>query len=651
MKERQALQETEERLSSIVNTIDDVVWSIAISSEMKIIYISPAVKKVFRRDVEEFKKNNLLWIECIHPDDRATVADYFSQLEHKGYSETERRIIWPDGSIRWIRDRGWNIYDANGNVLRVDGIISDITNRKKAEDALRESEVLFRAIVENSHNAICIINEAQKITWINERMVELSGFTREQILAAPSFKTFLAPESVEFVTSNFDAFIRGRPHLPNYQFHFIRADGKKRTVEKHMTGYTDKMGKHNLIISMLDITDLLHAEESLWESESRWRSYVEYAPYGVFITNADGHCLQVNSQACKITGYNESEMLEMSVIDLLLPEERNTWKDSFSHLVKTGEYHGEMRYLHKSGEKRWWTLAAVKIGESSYVSFANDTTTRKNAEVERMKLEAQLHHSQKMDSIGELAAGIAHEINNPVGFVLGNSETIVEYMSALKKLISLYERGASQEEIENARNDLDIEYILGDVNSLLQDNLNGLHRVKEIVANLKDFARIDPGLGFVEANLEESIMKTLTIAKNEIKYQIEVSTIFENKSSVFCNIGEMNQVLLNIIVNAAQAIKGQNRKEKGHITIKTSENDHDVICQICDDGPGIPKEIQSRIFEPFFTTKEVGKGTGLGLSIAYDIIVNKHKGQLQVQSEPDQGATFNITIPKNHLEN
>jgi PAS domain S-box-containing protein len=642
---KEMLEESEKRLSGIVNTIDDVVWSIDMSSVMKIIYLSPAVKKVYGREFEEFKNNSNLWIQCIHPEDRSTMADSYLQLKSNDNFDSERRIILPDGSIRWVRDRGWNIYDSTCNVIRIDGIVSDITNRKMAENALRESEVLFRAIVENSHNAICILNEYGKISWVNNRMVEISGYSRGQLLESESFYVFIAPDSLNIVKMNFQNYLSGLPYEPTYCFQYIRSDGKKRTVEKHMVGYTDKYGKRKLIISMLDITELKQAEENLKEGEARWRSYVEHAPYGVIISDKDGNFLQVNPQACKITGYSSEELIKIRFNDLLAFDLHKEDLKVIDTLVLKGEYHGELKFFHKSGEKRWWTVAGVYIADNKYVVFTNDITTRKIAEEEHLRLEAQLRHSQKMDSIGELAAGIAHEINNPIGFVLGNSETIIEYVKALKDFISLYGKDLSPDSIKLERKKLDIDYIVDDIDNLLDDNLSGLNRVKEIVSNLKDFARIDAAQ-FTETDIEDNIRKTLAIAKSELKYNIDVHTSFRSVSHVYCNPGEINQVFLNIIINAAQAIKEQKRTTKGNITISTSEDVSSIYCEISDDGPGIPDNIQTRIFEPFFTTKDVGKGTGLGLSIAYDIIVNKHNGTLNVKSESGNGASFRIQIPK-----
>jgi signal transduction histidine kinase len=184
------------------------------------------------------------------------------------------------------------------------------------------------------------------------------------------------------------------------------------------------------------------------------------------------------------------------------------------------------------------------------------------------------------------------------------------------------------------------------MDGLLADNLEGLNRVKVIVSNLKDFARLDTGHGSSEADLEENIRKTLTMANNGIKYCAEVNVRFGNIPKVNCNIFEINQVFLNIIVNSAHAIGEQKKKRMGRITILTREDETSVYCEISDNGPGIPSDILPRIFDPFFTTKPIGKGTGLGLSIAYDIIVNKHKGDIHAISVPGEGTTFVIKLPK-----
>jgi signal transduction histidine kinase len=291
-------------------------------------------------------------------------------------------------------------------------------------------------------------------------------------------------------------------------------------------------------------------------------------------------------------------------------------------------------------EKRAFELGSVNN------EMKHEIEIRKQAELNLKNTHAQLVHSEKLAGIGQLAAGVAHEINNPIGFVLGNSEILIEYFDAIKKLITFYEERISNKEKCDKREELDINYIMNDIDSLLNDNLNGLKRVISIVTNLKNFARADQQDEFVESNLEENLNTTLSVAKNEIKYYADVITNYNQISPVFCNIGEVNQVFLNIIVNASQAIREYHIAQNGLITISTREDSDSVYCSIADNGPGIPDTIKQRIFEPFFTTKPAGKGTGLGLSIAWDIIVNRHRGEITITSEVNKGTCFIIKLPK-----
>jgi PAS domain S-box-containing protein len=314
-----------------------------------------------------------------------------------------------------------------------------------------------------------------------------------------------------------------------------------------------------------------------------------------------------------------------------------------------------------------------KQGKVSIQSTIRDITEQKWAENELIKanqsleeankglkeLQGQIIQSEKMAAVGQLAAGVAHEMNNPIGFVASNFETLENYMAKFKKLITMYaeldgeikkssdvELVAKNEAIDKARKELKIDFILEDIGSLFDESKEGLNRVTKIIQSLRDFSRIDQVTDICEFNLNEGIQDTLVVAKNEIKYDCDIKTEFSEIPTILCNSGQINQVILNILVNAAQAIKSQNRGEKGNIAIKTYKVDENVICEIADDGPGIPPEIITKVFDPFFTTKPVGKGTGLGLSISRDIIV-KHKGELLVDSSVGKGTKFTIKLPIN----
>lgn len=281
---------------------------------------------------------------------------------------------------------------------------------------------------------------------------------------------------------------------------------------------------------------------------------------------------------------------------------------------------------------------------------AYDQLSEKNAALEKAygelkAAQAQLLQQDKMASIGQLAAGVAHEINNPMSFIISNLSSFNKYVAKLAAYLNVSEkllcehspllRGA----LEQEKTKYKVNAVLSDLPELVCESLDGAERVKKIVQELKNFSRIDRA-EFSYEDLNQAIESTLSIAWNEIKYKAEVTKDYGDLPKVYCNSGQMNQVFLNLLINAAQAIEG-----KGEIRITTLHEDDCVRAKIRDSGRGIPPEDLKRIFEPFFTTKEVGKGTGLGLAIAYDIIVNKHGGKIEVESAPGKGTTFTVTLP------
>lgn len=267
-------------------------------------------------------------------------------------------------------------------------------------------------------------------------------------------------------------------------------------------------------------------------------------------------------------------------------------------------------------------------------------------EVERRKeveekLKATQRHmllQEKMASIGQLAAGVAHEINNPIGFVSSNLNTLRSYIEKIEKFIMSQLENMPPEKLTQLREKLKIDYILKDIPELIQESMDGTERVAAIVKNLKSFSRLDEEK-YTAVNLNDCIEDTLKMIWNELKYKATVTKQFTDLPKTQCFPLQLSQVFMNILVNAAHSIEGQ-----GEITIKTWHQDGIINIAISDSGCGIENKYFNRLFEPFFTTKEVGKGTGLGLSISYDI-VSKHNGKIFVESELGKGTTFTVQLP------
>ncbi|MGM0379750.1 MAG: ATP-binding protein [Bacillota bacterium] len=268
-----------------------------------------------------------------------------------------------------------------------------------------------------------------------------------------------------------------------------------------------------------------------------------------------------------------------------------------------------------------------------------------NEEHEKLKqTQTELIKREQLAGIGQLAAGIAHELNNPLGYVGSNFSILKDYIEIFVKIFKMYDQGENLEKINEFKKDQDFIFIIEDINDLLKDTSTGINRAKEIVKSLRSFSRIDQIKEYSEYNLNKGIEETLTISKNEYKYIADIEKDLGDLPDILAYGGEINQVLLNIIVNAADAIESSS-KNRGLIKIKTMHKEDEVICKISDNGIGINKNVLTKIFNPFFTTKDVGKGTGLGLSISYDTIVNKHDGSLEVNSNKNEGTEFIIKLP------
>ncbi|MBV5338335.1 MAG: histidine kinase, partial [Deltaproteobacteria bacterium] len=256
-----------------------------------------------------------------------------------------------------------------------------------------------------------------------------------------------------------------------------------------------------------------------------------------------------------------------------------------------------------------------------------------------------LLQQDKLASIGQLAAGVAHEINNPMGFIMSNlrtlknyTETEQQYLNALEEAVKNCCPEEQRRQLEELRQRLDLSFIQEDIPPLITESLEGAERVKQIVHDLKDFARSDEN-SLKETDLNQCVQSTANIVRNEIRYVADLDLNLGEIPLIVCNPQQINQVIANLLVNAAHAIDGH-----GRITVSTSSEWDQVLLTVADTGCGIPDEIRKRIFDPFFTTKEVGKGTGLGLSISYDII-KKHGGEITLESEPGLGTTFMIRLP------
>ncbi|WP_277057149.1 hybrid sensor histidine kinase/response regulator [Trichlorobacter lovleyi] len=338
--------------------------------------------------------------------------------------------------------------------------------------------------------------------------------------------------------------------------------------------------------------------------------------------------------ACRYLVKPSPPQLLLAAVNEVLAEQQ-----SLTLLGAELELDEEMKLLRNYNEVLFNKL------EAKMQELQQTIAEQKKYEESMKAMQAQIIQQEKMASIGQLAAGVAHEINNPMGFITSNltslgkyAERLDTYIAALQK--SLYECPGHPglEELDQLRQKLKVDYIISDVNELINESLDGANRVRRIVQDLKSFSRVDQAEKS-RTNLNDCLETTINIAWNELKYIATLERRFGNIPEISCNPQQLNQVFLNLLVNAAQSMEQQ-----GGITVTTWSEPGQVCVSIADTGKGMPKEVQERIFEPFFTTKPAGKGTGLGLSISADII-RKHQGEISVESEPGRGTTFTVRLP------
>jgi PAS domain S-box-containing protein len=429
-------------------------------------------------------------------------------------------------------------------------------------------------------------------------------------------------------------------------------------LEKHQKQLESEVEKRTAELKQrnqelkFEINERSRTQTALRDSEERYRLLIENIIAGIIVIR-DEKIVFANAFVANLSGYTPEQILGLPFIDFIHPDDRelamaNHWR-RLNDEAFADSY--PIRMLNRRKEVHWLEVSAVRLSyenKPAVLVFMRDVSQQR-------KLEAQLFQNEKMASIGQLAAGVAHEINNPVGFVNSNLHTLGGYQKDLQRLIERYQDVLADikasavklghapmlqkfSTIERLEAEMDLDFILTDSPQLINESQEGTERIKKIVLDLKDFAH--PGSDKRQMiDINKSIESTLNIVWNELKYNATVIKEFSRIPRVQGYPQQLNQVFMNLLVNAAQAIE-----EKGEIRIQTRETDGKVEIRISDTGCGIPEENLTKIFDPFFTTKPVGKGTGLGLNVSFNII-QKHHGTIQATSKVAHGTTFTIQLP------
>ncbi len=457
--------------------------------------------------------------------------------------------------------------------------------------------------------------------------------------------------------------------IRKFRTEHLRKDGSMIPVEIDADAF-EYEGKRYIVAIGRDISERVAAEKALRESEAKFSAMFSLTPDPLVLTRfSDGVMLEANHSFCAVFGYEAGEVVGQTT----LPDGINLWTDGElreqwqEQLERSGELTGYETPLRRKDGSIITVLMSAKViemgGERCVIVDAHDITRRKEIEqaLRREKAEqgelirkleeaqSQLLQSEKLASIGQLAAGIAHEINNPIGYVGSNLSTLQGYIEDLLELVTVYESGEPLlqrepqlfERITQIKDKSDIAFLRDDIRSLIAESMDGANRVRRIVQDLRDFSRVG-ATEWQRYDIHSGLDSTINVVWNEIKYKAELVREYGTVPEVDCIPSQLNQVFMNLLVNAAQAIA-----ERGTITIHTDCVAGMARVAVSDTGQGILPENLAKLFDPFFTTKPVGQGTGLGLSVSYGIIKH-HGGHIDVRSEPGKGTTFTVCLPLDH---
>jgi two-component system, NtrC family, sensor kinase len=435
--------------------------------------------------------------------------------------------------------------------------------------------------------------------------------------------------------------------------------------------------------------------EKLSESERRYRELVEGLREIVFKCDRLG-CVTFLNQALTATlGYPVAEVMEQPLDNFMDPRDRHLWQDILETLLTQGHVCQELRFTHQNGAVVWLELSMQPSGAAELSGSLMNITDRKQAEISLTQANEELETNiaartleltqanqdliatlqklqytqgemiqrEKMSSLGQLVAGIAHEINNPVSFINGNLVYIRQHMQDLLQLLDIYQKHypnpprSLQDELET----IDLDFLSKDLTKILKSMKTGADRIRDIVISLRNFSRLDESAS-KSVDIHEGINNTLIILSHRLKSQAERPAIqvlkqYGNLPLVECYAGQLNQVFMNILTNAIDSLESRyandaeakNSREGSDpdfwIRISSEQLKGSCVIRIANNGLGMPEEVRQRLFDPFFTTKPVGKGTGMGLFISYQIIEEQHQGNISVNSTPDEGTEFIITLP------
>lgn len=651
ISERMELLDALSHMASVVESSEDAIISFDLSGEIRT--WNPGAVRVYGYAADEAVGRNIsMLVQPEYPNLVPRILDKVRKSEPILRYEGMR--IGKGGAPTDVSVNLSSVRDSEGGIVGGMEITRDVSRRNRAEQLLASSRDFYLKLLEDFPALIWRSDSAGKFDYLNKGWLEFTGSTLDEGLKS-DWPGRIHPEDRKRVTRAYrSAFARRIPI--RVEFRFQRADGAYRWMINQGRPYSNLDGTFaGFIGSCYDGTETRDAVED----HHRLMAAIEQTTDAIVITAADATIQYVNPAFERITGYSQHEAVGRNLGILRSGKHDDHFDSAIAETTLKGEvWSGQLLNQRKDGScySEFMTLSPVRnsAGETiNLVAIKRDIT-------EQVVIETQLRQAQRLESIGQLAAGIAHEINTPTQYVGDNTLFLKDAFSDLLIVLDRYAKLKTAaklgsvtpeilDEVEQAIQAADVEYLSAEVPKAISQSLEGIERVAKIVRAMKEFSH--PGTGEkTPTDINRAIETTLTVARNEWKYVAELELDLQpDLPLVPCLPGDLNQVILNIAVNAAHSIADVVGKDgaggKGKISVQTRLANEWVEIRISDTGNGIPEHVRPRIFDPFFTTKGVGKGTGQGLAISHSVVVDKHGGTIRFESETGKGTTFVIRVP------
>ncbi|THB66297.1 MAG: PAS domain S-box protein [Gammaproteobacteria bacterium] len=556
---------------------------------------------------------------------------------------------------RWIFTP---IFDNDLNLSEIHAVGQDLTKQVHANEQLEINATRYRTVIDSAAFGIVCFDEDYNIKVINNHMREICSIPpgKEITTIADIF-----PENyIKTLQSRIKGFHFYNNDSIESEDHITFADRELWLLFHMSLTKGDKINENWIQCVFLDISDRKKTEHELVANETLVRNILENMIDTYYRVDRKGRFTMLSASAKKllradnltnIIGTKISSIFEHAEdfenINRILKDHHQVM--DFEFLIKRVD---NTKTIVNVNTKRCFDNKGVFIG---FEGLLRDISDRKAKEKEKSEMQTMLLQSDKMASLGQLSAGIAHEINNPVGYISSNLTTLRDYIKIYEDIMENLEKSRIQTDkstsikenqylikIDEIIKNEDLDFIRHDIFELVEESLKGTNIVRDIVHNLKSFARVD-NASINHGSITDGIESAIKITWNQIKYKCEIIREYEDIPDIRANHGQLNQVWMNLIINASHAVRDD---IQSHIRISVKEQDNKIHISFTDNGIGIPEENLSKLFNPFFTTKEVGKGTGLGLSIAFGII-NKHKGEIYAESTLGEGTTIHVVLPFN----